>query len=75
MDKDLSACVSQESVRASTSALSCSQASLLAGPSRPEINHRLIYYKKEKRSDMKGHKRKFRTLQTTGSWAALHIYL
>lgn len=36
MDRDLSACVSQESVRASTSALSCSQASLLAGPSRPE---------------------------------------
>lgn len=36
MDKDLSAWVSQESVRASTSALSCSQASLLAGPSRPE---------------------------------------
>lgn len=35
MDKDLSAWVSQESVRASTSALSCSQASLLAGPSRP----------------------------------------
>lgn len=30
------ASVSQESVRASISALSCSQASLLAGPSRPE---------------------------------------
>lgn len=36
MERDLSAWVSQESVRASTSALSCSQASLLAGPSRPE---------------------------------------
>lgn len=36
IDRDLSACVSQESVRASTSALSCSQASLLAGPSRPK---------------------------------------
>lgn len=36
MDRDLSAWVSQESVRASTSALSCSQLSLLAGPSRPK---------------------------------------
>lgn len=36
MDRDLSACVSQESVSASTSALSCSHASRLAGPSRPE---------------------------------------
>lgn len=35
IDRDLSALVSQESVRASTSALSCSHASLLAGPSRP----------------------------------------
>lgn len=39
MDRDLSAWVSQESVRASTSALSCSQASLLAGPSRPKTQH------------------------------------
>lgn len=35
MDRDLSAWLSQESVRASISARSCSQASLLAGPSRP----------------------------------------
>ncbi len=39
MDRDLSAWVSQESVRASTSALSCSQASLFAGPSRPKTQH------------------------------------
>lgn len=40
MERDLSAWVSQESVRASTSARSCSQASLLAGPSRPETQHK-----------------------------------
>lgn len=35
IDKDLSAFVSQESVRPSISALSCSHASLLAGPRSP----------------------------------------
>lgn len=35
MDRDFSAWLSQESVRASISARSCSHASLLAGPSRP----------------------------------------
>lgn len=36
IDKDLSAFVSQESVRPSISALNCSHASLLAGPRSPE---------------------------------------
>lgn len=39
IDRDLSAVVSHESVRASTSALSWSHASLLAGPSNPEKDH------------------------------------
>lgn len=45
MDRDFSAWLSQESVRASISARSCSQASLLAGPSRPTAqkgNHTLM---------------------------------
>ncbi len=40
IDRDLSAEVSQESVRASNSALSWSHASLLAGPSNPETDHK-----------------------------------
>lgn len=42
IDKDLSAFVSQESVRPSISALNCSHASLLAGPRSPETAKRKV---------------------------------
>ena len=81
MDSDLSACVSQESVRASTSALSCSQASLLAGPSRPGTQHGLserptasgIAHKGKKKSRKSKGARQQGLCQVAIDWLTPHI--